>query len=242
VRAAPRLELLVANVFIDNQTPGALARELLARGGDVIVILEWNAVFVREFDAAGGGDAYPNRVFDPADASDYAVGIVAKVPLLADSQMLMVGPLKFAQAVVDVGGQPLTIICLNPMAAVDPGGFAEWEKQLDALIEHVPSVAGPLVVAGDLNTTTYRPKVQELLATGLVDAHEWLGKGLSSSFKLSAGGVLAAPGAVVRLDHALLSNGVLPTGADDLESAGSDHLPFVVTLAVRPGNHRRRPR
>jgi endonuclease/exonuclease/phosphatase (EEP) superfamily protein YafD len=235
-RSAPRLELVVANVFIDNETPAALARALLDRGGDLMVILEWNARFVSEFDAAGGRDAYPNRVFDPADTSDYAVGIVSKVPLLPESQVLMVGPLKLTQAMVEVGGRPVTIMGLNPMAAVDPGGFEEWEKQIDALIGHVPSVAGPLVVAGDLNTTTYRPKVQELLDTGLTDAHESLGEGLSSSFKLAAEGALSAPGAVVRLDHALLSDGVRAISADDLPSEGSDHLPFVVTLAVRQGN------
>jgi endonuclease/exonuclease/phosphatase (EEP) superfamily protein YafD len=109
---------------------------------------------------------------------------------------------------------------------------------MDALIGYVPSVVGPFVVAGDLNTTTFRPKIQELSDTGLTDAHESLGQGLSSSFKLSASGVLAAPGAVVRLDHVLLSDGVRAISADDLDSADSDHLPFVVTLAVRPGDRR----
>jgi endonuclease/exonuclease/phosphatase (EEP) superfamily protein YafD len=108
---------------------------------------------------------------------------------------------------------------------------------MDALIAHVPTVQGPHVVAGDLNTTTFRPKVQELLDTGLVDAHESLGEGLSASFKLAADGVLAAPGAVVRLDHALLSENVRAISADDLPSEGSDHVPFAVTLAVRPGAH-----
>jgi endonuclease/exonuclease/phosphatase (EEP) superfamily protein YafD len=122
------------------------------------------------------------------------------------------------------------------MAAVDPGGLDEWEKQVDALIDFVPSIVGPFVIAGDLNTTTFRPKAQELLATGLVDAHEALGEGMSASFKLSADGALAIPGAVVRLDHAFLSDDVRAVQADDLASEGSDHLPFMVTLAVRPGS------
>ena len=234
VREAPKLDLLVANVFIDNKTPAALARALLARGGDVMVILEWNASFVREFDAAGGRDAYSYRVFDPDDTSDYAVGIVSKKPLLEESKVVTLGRLKLTKAAVDVGGPTLTIVGLNPTAAVDPGGFEEWDQQLDALIRHVPSLRGPFVVAGDLNTTTYRPKVRELLATGLVDAHESLGQGLSSSFKLSADGVLAVPGAVVRLDHVFLSDDVRAVSAEDLPSEGSDHVPFVVTLAVRP--------
>jgi endonuclease/exonuclease/phosphatase (EEP) superfamily protein YafD len=214
-----------------------LARELLARGGDAILILEWNAGFLREFDAAGGQDQYPHRLFDPENVSDYAVGIVSKQPLLPESEMKPVGPLTLAQAVVDLDGARLTLLGVNPMAAVDPGGFDEWERQIDALIAYLPSVATPFVVAGDLNTTTYRPKVRELLATGLVDAHESLGQGLSASFKLSADGALAAPGAVVRLDHAFLSDGIRALTVEDLASGGSDHVPFVVTLAVRPPRH-----
>jgi endonuclease/exonuclease/phosphatase (EEP) superfamily protein YafD len=77
------------------------------------------------------------------------------------------------------------------------------------------------------------------LATGLIDAHESLGQGLSPSFKLAAEGVLAtAP--VVRLDHVFLSHDVRAISAEDLASEGSDHFPFVVTLAVRPPNHPRR--
>jgi endonuclease/exonuclease/phosphatase (EEP) superfamily protein YafD len=236
VRDAPRVELVVANVFIDNETPAALARALLARGGDMMVILEWNAVFVREFDAAGGREAYPHRVFDPADTSDYAVGVVSKTPLREESKVLTLGRLKLTQTVVDMGGPTLTILSLNPTAAVDPGGFEEWEQQLDELIRFVPSLHGPFVVAGDLNTTTYRPKVRELLATGLTDSHESLGQGLSSSFKLSADGVLAVAGAVVGLDHVFLSDDVRAISAEDLPSEGSDHVPFVVTLAVRPAS------
>jgi hypothetical protein len=119
VREAPGLELIVSNVFIDNKTPAALARVLLERGGDLLVILEWNAAFVREFDAAGARETYPHRVFDAADTSDYAVGVVSKLPLL-QSKVLTVGPLKLTQAVAEVGGQPATIVGLNPMATVDP--------------------------------------------------------------------------------------------------------------------------
>ena len=64
--------------------------------------------------------------------------------------------------------------------------------------------------------------------------HDTLGRGLSTSFRLATSGALAAAGTIVRLDHALLSDGVWPVATRDLETAGSDHVPFVATLAVRP--------
>jgi endonuclease/exonuclease/phosphatase family metal-dependent hydrolase len=97
----------------------------------------------------------------------------------------------------------------------------------------VPTLDGPFVIAGDLNTTRYRPEFVELLDLGLRDAIDSLGKGLNPSFKLGAEGVLAVVGAVARLDHALVNDHVFPLSVDNLESCGSDHLPFELTVAVR---------
>jgi endonuclease/exonuclease/phosphatase family metal-dependent hydrolase len=134
---------------------------------------------------------------------------------------------------VPAGERTLHVIGLNPTAVVDPDGFDEWAKQIDTLIAALPSLDRPFVLAGDFNTTQFRPEYKRLLEAGLIDAHDALGKGLTTSFKLSAEGALAAPGTVVRLDHALLSDGVAALGTEDLEASGSDHLPFRLTLAVR---------
>jgi hypothetical protein len=50
--------------------------------------------------------------------------------------------------------------------------------------------------------------------------------------------VLSRIGPLVRLDHALCNASVWPVEAHDLERAGSDHRPFVVTVAVRPTRRR----
>jgi endonuclease/exonuclease/phosphatase (EEP) superfamily protein YafD len=101
------------------------------------------------------------------------------------------------------------------------------------LKEFVPTLTGPLIIAGDLNTTRYRPEFQELLALGLSDAIDALGHGWKPSWKLRPTGVLGAVGAVVRLDHALVNADMYPVRIRDLEARGSDHLPFVLRVAVR---------
>jgi endonuclease/exonuclease/phosphatase (EEP) superfamily protein YafD len=123
---------------------------------------------------------------------------------------------------------------------VERNGYRRWKAEFDTLVRLAPTLRGPVVLAGDLNTTRFRPQFRALLGTGLRDVHDMLGKGLTSSFKLAARGLLASPGALVRLDHALVSSGVRPVRAEDLEAGGSDHLPFRVTLAVR--QRRRSPK
>jgi endonuclease/exonuclease/phosphatase (EEP) superfamily protein YafD len=233
VDRAPRVVLGVANVYVGNQTPHAAARQLVESGADVLVVLETTPQFRDAFDRLGGVHAYPHRVFDPEDGSSYAVSIYAR---REPQQMRMVslGELRAASAVVPCESTALHVLGVIPTAVVEAGGYRAWRRQITALANHVPHVHEPMVVAGDLNTTTFRPGIDELLAAGLVDAHESLGQGLKASFKLAAGGFFGRIGPLVRLDHALLNRRVHALDVRDLAAAGSDHHPFLVTLAVRP--------
>jgi endonuclease/exonuclease/phosphatase (EEP) superfamily protein YafD len=231
-RRAPRFRLVVANVFVDNPTPAAAANQLVGSAADVIVIAEATPAFMKVFDAAGGDAAYPHRVLDPSDTTDYAVAIVSRIALLAGSEVRRLGPLNLAVARVDIGGVATTIAALNPQATFDPGGHELWKQQIAALRSFVPTVHGPLVVAGDLNTTRFRPEFQELLDTGLEDCIDALGQSWKPSFSLRSILPFGAP-PIARLDHALGNGGVRGLRMRNLAARGSDHLPFVIDLAVR---------
>ena len=230
VPGAPMVSLVVANVFVDNQTPVVAARQIVGTGGDVVVIVESTAGFMAIFDAEGGSDAFPNRVVDPDNTSDYAVAIVTHRELGPRSQFLTVGPLRVVVAEIEIEGSSLLIVALNPMATLDSGGHETWTEQLKALEGFLPTLVGPVVVAGDLNSTRFRPEFEQIMSLGFTDAIDALGKGLSASFKLAARSGL---GGVVRLDHALTNSEVHGVSMKNLKACGSDHLPFRVELAVR---------
>ena len=230
VPGAPVVSLVVANVFVDNRTPAEAAQQLVSTGGDVVVIVESTADFMATFDAQGGADTYPNRVVDPDSTSDYVVAIVTNRALGPRSKFCTVGPLRVVVAEIEMDGNSLLIIALNPMATLDAGGHETWTEQLQALEEFLPTLDGPVVIAGDLNSTRYRPEFEQIMALGYTDAIDALGKGLSASFKLAARSGL---GGVVRLDHALTNSDVHGVSMKNLEACGSDHIPFQLELAVR---------
>jgi endonuclease/exonuclease/phosphatase (EEP) superfamily protein YafD len=232
VHDAPVVRLAVSNVFVDNETPARLAAELVASDADVIVVAEWNPTFAAAFRSTPGAGAYVHRVEDPADRSDYAVCVLSRLPLDPGSGMVTLGALRAAHAVVRTATGPLHVFGLNPMAAVDPGGYDAWRAQMGELVDLVPTIPHPFVLAGDLNTTQFRPEFRTLLRAGTTDAHDSLGRGLTRSFRLAAHGLLARLGDVVRLDHALLSPDVRAVAARDLSPCGSDHRPFVVSLVL----------
>lgn len=231
--AAPKMRLVVANVFVDNPTPAAAALQLVHSNADVIVIAEATPSFMNHFDQAGGGESYPHRVFDPDDTSDYAVAVVSRLPLGPNSAMQFLGPLNLAVAEVDVDGVMATIAALNPMATFDAGGHETWKEQMEALRTFVPTITGPLVVAGDLNTTRYRPEFEEVLDAGLADAIDALGQAWKPSFSLKSVWPLGAFGLIARLDHALVNDRMRALHVHNLHARGSDHLPFIITLALR---------
>lgn len=230
VPGAPVVSLVVANVFVDNQTPADAAQQLLGSGGDVVVIVESTADFMTVFDSQGGADTYPNRVVDPDTGSDYAVALVTNRTLGPRSQFCTIGALRVVLAEIETDGANLLVVALNPMATFDSGGHETWMEQLQALEDFLPTLDGPVVLAGDLNSTRFRPEFERIMALGYTDAIDALGKGLSASFKLAAGSAL---GGVVRLDHALTNSEVHGVSMKNLKACGSDHLPFQVELAVR---------
>jgi endonuclease/exonuclease/phosphatase (EEP) superfamily protein YafD len=232
-RRAPRLRVAVANVFVDNPTPRDAARQLVRCGADVIVIAEATPEFIRLFDAAGGKSRYPHRVLDPDDHSDYAVAVVSRRPLQDGSRMEQLGQLNLAIARVAVGATTTTVVGLNPRATFDPDGHETWKEQIAALEQFVPTVSGPLLVAGDLNGTRFRPEFDELLDHGLSDCLDAVGQAWTPSFSLRSVRLLGALGNIARLDHALGNDGVHALRAHNMEACGSDHLPFLLTVAVR---------
>jgi endonuclease/exonuclease/phosphatase (EEP) superfamily protein YafD len=199
----------------------------------VIVIIESSPTFMQLFDDAGGVESHPFRLFDPHDTTDYALTIASSIPLGKQSRMQEVGPLTVALAEVCVEGTTVRVAALNPMATLDEGGHSTWKEQIDALEEFIPTVPGPLVLAGDLNMTSYRPEFRALLQLGLSDAIDSLGKSLKPSFSLRSVWGLGALGEIARLDHALTNDRIRAVDVVNMEAKGSDHLPFVITLAIR---------
>jgi endonuclease/exonuclease/phosphatase (EEP) superfamily protein YafD len=232
-RGAPQFLLAVANVYVDNPTPAAAAQQLTECGADVIVIAEATPEFMRVFDSVGGDASHPHRVSDPADTSDYAVAIASRLPLGPSSAVRSIGELRLAVAEVEVGGILTTIAALNPRSTFDSNGQEIWKDQIEELKAFVPTVAGPLVVAGDLNSTEFRPEFEELLSAGLDDAIDSLGQAWKPSFSLKSVWPLGIFGVIARVDQALVNDQVCGLRVHNLDPRGSDHLPFVITLAIR---------
>ena len=117
----------------------------------------------------------------------------------------------------------ITIHTVSPMH-----GYSEWFADLEHLAEVTTSV--PAVMTGDFNASWWHPELRRLMAAGgWRDAHQVVGRGLSCSWPTDRWHpAFKVHPPFVRLDHALVNDGLRVLGATGLRRAGQ-----------RPPGHRR---
>ena len=116
---APTFDLVVANVLVHNKTPEVAARQLATCGADVVIVNESTAGFLEQFDALGGMEAYPYRISDPSDESEYAVTVASRSPLGPGSGIRDVGRLRLVMAELEPGGASLWVLATHLSATLD---------------------------------------------------------------------------------------------------------------------------
>ncbi len=211
-----------ANVYDQNAEPAQAAATIMASGADVLVLVELDSRTLSALRAAGIEQAYP---YSTVSAGRYrSDGIWSKKPL--SDVHAPTSRTGMPWATVDVGGHPLLLLAVHVDNAIRSRD--DWTSELDVLRQHAASATGPVAVVGDFNSTRWNPPFGRLLASGLHDAHEATGQGLSWSWPNL--GMFSVP--VMRLDHALVNDKVGVVSVHNVDIPGSDHVGFVTELAI----------
>jgi endonuclease/exonuclease/phosphatase (EEP) superfamily protein YafD len=226
VAGAALLRVSFANLFRENQDPSA-AEAVMAHDADVVAVVELNPVVAAHLEADAAG-RYPYQLVRPTFGSE-GLGLYSRYPIVS-ADVRPIGSRLGLEAHLDVDGQPVRLFVVHPFPPIFNGRLsAEWAMSLTTIGDEATSPGPPTIVAGDFNASRWHPPFRRLLRRGLRDSHEWLGHGFSTSWPND----WTTP-PFVRLDHALVGPGVIPTAIDDFQVPGSDHRGFVVDVAVDP--------
>ncbi|MFC5141668.1 endonuclease/exonuclease/phosphatase family protein [Actinomycetospora rhizophila] len=222
VRPGAGVTVASANVTTRTSTVPALR----AAGADVLVVVEND----RRIDAALA-ESYRFHVYAGGTP---AVGVYSRFPVrLLDAP----GPdFPGVRAAVDAPGTtgPFVVYGLHVPRPWWTGGFgyqstpAEHHRLVEEIAGRVAREPGPVVVAGDLNSTD-RARDYRLLDAGLVDAMRdgWAGPTSVTQWRAF----------LLRIDHLFVGRGWCGDGAHRVELPGSDHDAIVATVgpcAVTP--------
>jgi endonuclease/exonuclease/phosphatase (EEP) superfamily protein YafD len=221
---APRLRVVVANLYRQNPDPRQAATFLRDLDADLVVVPELDPRGRQALVDAGLTADLPYTV--PATGSDEAVGLLSRLPL-EDVALRRTGARVQPQVTVAVDGMAVRVLAVHPMPPV--GGLEPlWRATLRDVAGQAEQENLPLVVAGDLNAGRHHATFRRLLDTGLRDAHHERGRGVARTWPARL--------PLLDLDHVLVRDG---DGADlavvdvrELVLPGSDHRAVVADLAV----------
>jgi endonuclease/exonuclease/phosphatase family metal-dependent hydrolase len=103
-----------------------------------------------------------------------------------------------------------------------------WRARLVDLAQELRDVELPVIVLGDFNADRDHAAFRRLLRSGLRDAHDERGRGLTRTFPAWL--------PVLHLDHVLVRDGgaarLVVRDVREVRLPGSDHLTVVADLAV----------
>ncbi len=148
--------------------------------------------------------------------------------------------------VVEVEGRPVHLLNLHltSSSGVEYLRHVRWylqqtyaQRELEArsVSAYLASLEGPVIVAGDLNTTA-QTTAYRILASGLDNAFAAAGWGLGHTYPAQPQRWMGwpTPARVVRIDHILYSPHLVAIAAAVGPTSGrSDHLPVIAQLAFR---------
>jgi endonuclease/exonuclease/phosphatase (EEP) superfamily protein YafD len=218
------LSVLHANTYYDNdrveRAADAIANAAIEQDVDVIVVTEYSLDLEAVLTARLGG-RFP---FTAGAASDErnGLGLLSRSPL----DDVTFGPYRWMPG-LELTVRNVRLLAVHPETGVSGDDLVRWRDDLEHIGERATSPGPPTVVVGDFNAARWHPPFRHLLDRGLVDAHDRLGRGFSTSWPVD----WWRP-RFVRLDHALVDDRLVPLSVSDFRIPGSDHTGFVVAVGL----------
>ena len=216
------LEVLTVNVSYRPFLPRRLLEIVREAGPDVVVVQELTPHAERVL--ASLDTEFPHFRKFPADGA-YGIGLWSRHELEA-SETIALGRLPAIQARVRGPSGSFTIIGVHLSAPVTRRRAAARNQQLIELAARSAAVDGPLIVAGDFNTTPYSPYFADWLeAARLTDSRR--GRTLSPSWPT----MLRLVG--IPIDHVAVNDGFTILSHRRLPNFESDHFGALVEVALQ---------
>jgi len=218
-------EVMVWNVSEYNRDFRRFAAYVKEHPADLIVLTEVPDDWIKgltelspEYHVANPGPKRPR--FNLAVLSRSPVDFVS-ADELPDSQT---GPPPW-RVRFDVEGRPLTLITSHPVSPTLKGHYSFRYDQYRDLVRAARLETGAVMIAGDLNGTSWSPHFQDLVRdSGLTDSRR--GYGIQATFPSYV------PFVRVPIDHCLVSSSIVVLDRQVGPDLGSDHLPVLLSLAL----------
>ncbi|REJ76501.1 MAG: hypothetical protein DWQ29_16120 [Planctomycetota bacterium] len=215
-----RWRIVSVNLYSGNRRPEMVIDFLRRETPDVVVAVELTERWHHQLQQLSAELPHQETF---AGNGNFGIGVYSAWPIesaefksIGDGNLIVIARLQRE-------GETLTVIGAHPFPPMGSAGVARRNRQLGKTGEVAAAVEGPLVLAGDLNTTSWSPAFGELLErASLFDTRR--GFGVQPTWPAGRA-VLQIP-----IDHCLVSSDVRVVDRRVGPDVGSDHLPIVVDV------------
>jgi len=220
---APRVKLLVSNVYYGNKQHERIQRLVARENPDVVGLVEIGEEWARSL-----GDLrsrYPYH-YEVPDDRYVGLGLYSRLPL-TNARVLRVrdaGTPTIAATLATPDGD-VEIILVHLPSPLDAANIRRRNRQAAELARHVRSLGRPTLVAGDLNMTMWNRGYRPLERDARL-ANARAGRGVGPTWP--AVWRLGVP-----IDHVLATDGIRFEDFRVLTPVGSDHLPIAAEFSLR---------
>ena len=217
------VKLLLSNVLKNNNDHGSLVSLIQNESPDIIVVMEINKNWVNALNLLKNEYTYSKLV--PRE-DNFGIGVYSKLPIIVGS-VTYFGSSGVPSIVLSLEAAKgtLTLIATHPVPPISDDYFKLRNKQLSHVAQEAEKLSGPLILAGDLNTTMWSSHYSQLETNGKL-RNVRRGFGVNATWP-SGLGILGIP-----IDHVLISDQIQVVDLKVGASVGSDHLPLIVELSI----------
>jgi len=219
---ALHLRMVSANLQFDHHDPMPMLAWLQQTDPDLLVLVELTPAWAQALKPVL--DRYANRIELPhSDA--FGIGVYSKRPL--QTQPLRHRPPVIA-ARIGAGAGVFTLFAVHTMPPVSPRAAQLRDTELSAIAAAAKAAGPRVVVAGDLNATSWSPVFRHALGGDtFIDSRA--GLGVQASWPASWPAFMRIP-----IDHVLIGRGggISVLRRELGPDVGSDHRPVLTDLGL----------
>ena len=217
------LRVLTFNVRASNSQYDEALKYLQSRSPDVIVVQEISPAWSQALERLKPGFSHQHHV--PRD-DNFGIALLSRIPWSSvETEILAGAGVPSLVARYREGDATWTIVGTHPVPPGSAVTSRERNEQLTALAKLIRRESGTVILAGDLNVTSWSPYFWDLMGdAGLQDSRQGFGVHCSWASRI--------PLTDLPLDHVLVSPGIVVQDRSVGPHLGSDHRPVVVDLLL----------
>ncbi len=218
---APTVDIVAFNVQASNRQRPAIMDWVRNTDADLVFLIESSF----EWEDAAERAALPYTIQERVQGTSvFGVTLLVRDGVAATSRPLQFGDRPAVEAVVDLGGSPVSVLAIHPRSPTSRERADRRDRYLRDVSVWARAQQNPVLIVGDFNATPWSSSFRRLTAgAGLRNSQ--VGHGLQPSFPAGWGPLM------IPIDHALHSPDLAIATRGTGPALGSDHRPLLVSVA-----------